>query len=939
MMNATLKLALMATTAGFALAACGDDNSSSPGTTEPVTVIVNPPTTPPTTPTPPTTNPDVTVDLVPNNNCPAGTTLETVTLPGTTSSAEACTLSGNITSDVTLTAENGYILKGKVTVGTDANASASSSSSAAQAPGPGSVTLTIPAGTRLSGAGGLDYLVISRGSKIEAEGTASQPIIMTALQDVLGTVNPNAEGLWGGLVINGSAPINRCGDATATPGTAGCERDGEGASGLYGGGNATDDSGTLSYVQVKYAGNQFTADNELNGIAFQGVGSGTTCNHIQVHNNADDGVEFFGGTVSCNAVVLTGNGDDSLDWTNGWTGNIQRLLIVHSRGAGDQGIEADSNSANNAATPAANPTISNFTMVGQDGDIGGLFREGTQGRIVNGIIVDFPDAGIDVDNDVTLANLQSGALSFKSIFLDNPDNIQSGDDGETVNTEAIITGSDNVVEGLDTLQNRFFPGPNEQAVPADDVSAVPGFEALNYIGAFSPTETPESNWAAGWTFGLFDAAAPTCPTGTTPANTTIDGTEVCRLSGTLSADVRLNNNFLYQVTGQVFVGTDLGTAATADETPVTLRIDAGVTLYADTGRDSIVVPRGNKIEAVGTALNPIVMTSESDVNGQANAATDRGEGISLILNGRAPINRCADATATPGAAGCERDGEGASGLYGGGTADDNSGILRYVRVQYAGFRFTPDNELNGIALQGVGNGTEIDYVQVHNNADDGIEFFGGTANAKHLVLTGNGDDSLDWTNGWTGNVQYVIIDQAADAGDQGFEGDSNSAVNAAIPRADPTFANLTLVGESSTDIGMLLREGTATDIYNAVVTGFGEAGVDIDGPESEAQGTGGGITFSSSLIAGNNPDLADATAGSPEQVATAGRNNVVGGTAPTYSTVGDYTPDATVNAVTATNVSTVDAFFDDAAYVGAVENADDDWYKGWTLLVDQSATP
>jgi len=120
-------------------------------------------------------------------------------------------------------------------------------------------------------------------------------------------------------------------------------------------------------------------------------------------------------------------------------------------------------------------------------------------------------------------------------------------------------------------------------------------------------------------------------------------------------------------------------------------------------------------------------------------------------------------------------GEGSSGLFGGNSETDNSGNLLYTRVSFAGNLINDEDELNGIAFQGVGNGTVVDFIQVHNNADDGVEFFGGTVNVKHVVLTGNGDDSMDWTDGWTGKAQYVLIDQADDAGDRAIEGDNRSS--------------------------------------------------------------------------------------------------------------------------------------------------------------------
>lgn len=915
----SLKLALLATTAGLVLTACGGGTTSSPGAVGPVTI--NPPSTGGGGAT------QADVDLVPNDNCPSGTTQETIT--NTTGTVEACVISGTVSENLTLTAENGYALDGAVFIGVDGGSSAS---------------LTIPAGVTVFGRSGTDYLVVTRGSRLNANGTQSEPIVMTSIQDVQGTVDPvNDRGLWGGLVINGFAPINDCIDGTATGGTAACEKSGEGSSGLFGGDAPADNSGTLQYLQVKYAGNLINDEDQLNGIAFQAVGSGTTCDHVQVHNNADDGVEFFGGSVVCDFLVLTGIGDDSLDWTDGWVGGSQYVLVKQGPGAGDRGIEGDNRSSNNALSPTSDPLISNFTFIGGDsGDTGVVVRAGTEGRIINGIVTGFQDAGIDVDDDSTLANLQAGTLSFASLFLDNADNIEN-ETGETISTETVVSGSPNVVQGNSSLNDEFFPGNAEQAVSATNPMAA-GFDSVSYIGAFSPTETADSNWAQGWTFGLFESPTE-CPAGTLDTGETVNNQKICELAGTVTQNVRLNNNFVYQLDGAVFIGEDQGGDAAnpvAGRASAILTVDAGTTIFGRSGTDYLVIARGSQIRSNGTRSNPVVMTSRKEVFGQSASGTpydpvlDRGEWGGLVINGRGQINDCIDGTAVGGTAQCEKAGEGSSGLFGGNDNTDNSGNLFFTRVSFAGNLINDEDQLNGIAFQGVGSATQVDFVQVHNNVDDGVEFFGGAVDAKHLVLTGIGDDSIDWTDGWLGRIQYAIVDQSDNAGDRGIEGDNRSSNNALLPRSNPTLSNLTFVGGAAGDTGVVLRAGTNADLYNGTVTGFQDAGFDIDNTSTASEATAGNITIDSFLFAGNNANLEtdnDATDAAQDAVIAAGTNNVVGGT--TTITDESYVPGAPEAAVTVTNVSAIDPFFDAVTYVGAVENAADDWYTGWTLLVDQ----
>ena len=402
--------------------------------------------------------------------------------------------------------------------------------------------------------------------------------------------------------------------------------------------------------------------------------------------------------------------------------------------------------------------------------------------------------------------------------------------------------------------------------------------------------------------------AATCPAGTTELG------ELCALSGRITASLTLTADKDYLLNGPVFIGD--GTAETV------LTIEAGTTIYGlkDPGAPgTLIVDRGSKLEANGTKDAPIVFTSD-----QLEGQRDRGDWGGLIINGYAPINGCDEAP-------CSAEGEGSTGTYGGDDPADSSGTLRYVRVEYAGTLFSEDNELNGIAFQGVGSGTTVEYVQVHMNKDDGIEFFGGTVSAKYVVLTGIGDDSIDWTDGWTGNIQYGIVKQYEDDGDNGIEADNNKANNDFLPRSNPTLANLTFIGNSNTDIGMLIREGTGVTIANSIVTGFGDACLVLDNE----------VTFenscdeSSSLVNLSNLVLncetqieepADFTAAcTAESIFTRGTGNMTTEDAQ----LDNYMPMADSMLLSPESTVELPAWFDDAPYVGAVN--DQDWTEGWTV--------
>lgn len=311
-------------------------------------------------------------------------------------------------------------------------------------------------------------------------------------------------------------------------------------------------------------------------------------------------------------------------------------------------------------------------------------------------------------------------------------------------------------------------------------------------------------------------AAFACPSGTKSLGAQ-DGVQQCELKGTyLNSTLRLVSGFEYIINGGVFIGDDKKDSST-------LIIEPGVVLRGLPGA-FISIARDSKIEAVGTKEKPVLFTSLKKKDRK------RGEWGGLVLNGNAPINPCKAGTPV-----CEAISEGIKEKevkFGGNNPTDNSGKLQYVIVEYAGYPIAADNELNGITFNGVGSETLIEHIQVHMNSDDGIEFFGGTANARYVVLTGNEDDSLDWDMGWTGKIQFIIIDQGTDKVDNGIEADNYKSPMDATPRSNPTISNMTIIGSKNSTYGMLLRRGTGAHIANTIVTGFGSACIDFDDAET-----------------------------------------------------------------------------------------------------------
>jgi len=337
------------------------------------------------------------------------------------------------------------------------------------------------------------------------------------------------------------------------------------------------------------------------------------------------------------------------------------------------------------------------------------------------------------------------------------------------------------VSGLQPFAVKTLAAQESLTVLNDLIGANSGLAGLSFQVFFGYYTNGDVNTLAytGSPVSFSIAAKPAagCPTNTTlSTGGTFDGKPVCVLTGTITSDTHLNANNTYLLNGAVFVGNDNANSAT-------LTIDAGVKVISPVGLNFLVIRRGSKIEALGSEAAPIIFTYD----GEATAtATTTGRWGGIIINGKAPVNGCAAGTVL-----CELEGEGSTGKYGGNTPTDSSGTLNYVIVKYPGQNITETNELNGIAFQGVGSGTVVDYVQVHGSSDDGVEFFGGTVNAKHLVLTHNEDDSFDWTFGYQGKVQHAVIKQRTGFGDRGIEADNNEFAFDSLPRSKPTLANFT----------------------------------------------------------------------------------------------------------------------------------------------------
>ena len=281
------------------------------------------------------------------------------------------------------------------------------------------------------------------------------------------------------------------------------------------------------------------------------------------------------------------------------------------------------------------------------------------------------------------------------------------------------------------------------------------------------------------------------------------------LQGSIVSDLTLKSGNTYTLNGEFLV-----------KEGATLNIEPGVKIVAqyDDRVDYILVEQGAKINAVGTASAPIIMTSSKE---------EPGAWGGIHLCGRAHTN----------AEGGKGSSEIGGATYGGSNDADNSGVLKYVRVEYTGYAFDEEHEANGMTFYGVGNGTIIENCEAYHGSDDGFEFFGGSVNVKNMVVVNCSDDSFDWTEGWNGKGENLVAYQE-NASTLGYdcdcliEADNNENNYSATPVSHPVLKNLILVGNGGSKQGIRLRRGTEVEITSAKVSGKGKA-VAVESAETE----------------------------------------------------------------------------------------------------------
>lgn len=378
----------------------------------------------------------------------------------------------------------------------------------------------------------------------------------------------------------------------------------------------------------------------------------------------------------------------------------------------------------------------------------------------------------------------------------------------------------------------------------------------------------------------------------------------------------------------------------------TLKIPAGTIIKSDVSqKGALIIERGARIDAQGSASSPIVFTSGKPAGQRA-----RGDWGGIIILGNAPTNRpLSPAPLIEG---------GVDRRYGGTVANDNSGIIRYARIEFAGIAAEPGSEINGLTLGGVGSGTTLEYIQVSYGNDDAYEFFGGTVNCKNLVAYASSDDDLDFDFGYTGKIQYAVVQRRPEIADtdagNGVEADNDGSGTTALPYTRPVLSNITWIGpngdpntQANLNFANRWRRAVRFEVRNSIMMGFPKGGFSQESAATaNAYKTDTSIFINNLVHALADPYRVDASAGGVISAADVKARAESKGCI-TYTNPADimleapfnwdapnYMPKAGSPALSGANFSGMDPFFTTVTFRGAFGT--NNWLTGWASFTPQT---
>lgn len=427
---------------------------------------------------------------------------------------------------------------------------------------------------------------------------------------------------------------------------------------------------------------------------------------------------------------------------------------------------------------------------------------------------------------------------------------------------------------------------------------------------------------------------------------TTGGGQAITLQGKIDRDTVLRAVNSYTLSGLVYITNG-----------ATITIEPGTVIkgaYTDPV-GGLVITRGAKIKAQGTADKPIVFTS-------ASATPRSGDWAGIVILGKARTNASFNGQAGVGEIEGGINDAAGNGLYGGTDDNDNSGTLQYVRIEYAGYAFLPDKEINSLTMGGVGSGTTIDHIQVSYAKDDAYEWFGGSVNLKYIIAYRTTDDDFDTDNGYSGKVQFGLVVRDSSVADisksEAMESDNDANGSANTPKTSAVFSNLTLIGPKATTANrgntnflaaVQIRRNSAISIFNSVILGW-PIGVLIDdtkGSATTANMADSSLRIRNTIIAGCDVPVkyAGAVAGQSDAAVQSWFGNAYFGNS-TLATVDDarfvnpfnysspdFSPFGSSPAVSGAKFTDPKlAGMAQVSFRGAIANAGADatWWKGWT---------
>ncbi|MCS7004753.1 MAG: hypothetical protein NZM38_05445 [Cytophagales bacterium] len=763
-------------------------------------------------------------------------------------------LSGAIEKDLILYNSNVYLLKGPVFVR-------------------GGATLFIEPGTLIMGEQATaGALIITKGSKIIANGTREQPIIFTSAQPV----GKRAPGDWGGVVILGDAQINiPAGEL---------QMEGPGTLPKYGGKNDMDNSGILRYVRIEFAGRKFGPDKEMNGLSLCGVGNGTIVEYVMVSFSKDDAYEFYGGTVNCKYLISNRCGDDDFDLTQGYRGNIQFAIALRhnliSDVEGSRAVEADSyqdNSHKFMKLPTS-AVISNLTVVSPEqvqGKYGNpkldqvvkMYHGGVI-SVVNSLFIGFPigfliegsdiaeyfnQEKIRIHNNILVGiktpveshDIDKRIFDFSSWFIEPARNNQilKSDQIPTIFQNPFTEKAPNF-----EINRRLSYTPSFNDLPTPPAVAQPFFVATNYLGALSAS----NNWLNNWT-------------NLKPNSEDYPEADVV-IKGEIKEDMVFAANKTYLLKGDVVVNDG-----------VTVTFEPGVIVKGESQSvASLIISPEAKIIAEGTPNKPIVFTSDKPKGKRA-----KGDWAGIYILGKGRIY-----TEKPVMSAKEVEAWLPSTINLAGLQNlQDRGILKYVRIEFAGGlkkhevkvqgkNSASEHTLAGIICAGVSN-LNMSHIQVSISGNDGFEFIGGDVNAKYLFSYHSEDDDFSISHGYNGKIQFALI--VRDPTRAAFDGAYAIEVSKYEHYKDylniPSFSNFTIIGPrfgNPTNVNQNYRTGVSASengafhFRNSVIAGYDNS-INVSGNASTYFIKSGLGTFQNNIIAGSKPDAVFLRDGKPDK--------------------------------------------------------------------------